>query len=178
MASLGGVQRVGGGGLLARFASVYNHGYRVLTCVSPQKFHTLTQEKFMGLQMSENTEQTAEQLEELILNRAREIRSERGVSLTDAMILAESELNPTDRPPAYPESFTITIPVRPRVSRWIVQLFGGHPTFTIEERLSAYLVTVLNRARVQSIRLSEAPAEVGKGDAVTLRREHMAKVTE
>jgi hypothetical protein len=107
-----------------------------------------------------------------ILARAQEIQADRGGSLVDAMIEAESELT-APKSEELPRSFTVTLHVKPRVARWIVQLFGGHSTFSIEDRLGAYLVTVLNRTRVQAMRQNEPPAEVRKGGAVTLRREHM-----
>jgi hypothetical protein len=112
-----------------------------------------------------------------ILARAMEIRTETGLSLTDAMIQAESEL---DAPASEPvqETFVVTLKPKPRVARWIRLVFGGHPQFSIEDRLEAYLLTLLNKSRVSSMRASEDPPEVGKGQAVTVRREHMPRVIE
>lgn len=113
-----------------------------------------------------------------ILARAIEIRAESGLSLTDAMIQAESELDaPAPSDPVQAE-FVVTLKPKPRVARWIRQTFGGHPTFSIEDRLEAYLITLLNKSRVSSMRASEDPPQVGKGQAVTVRREHMPRVIE
>lgn len=102
-----------------------------------------------------------------ILERAREIASETGVSLTDAMIRAEAELAPK---PEIQKEFTVTLDLKPRVARWVLtefQAYGGH---SVEDRLAAYLVTVLNRARTTSMRAAEDAPEVGRGGAVTVPR--------
>jgi hypothetical protein len=127
--------------------------------------------------MTENDTQNPDRDSE-ILSRAMQIKADRGLSLTDAMLQAESEFLQPDAPQPFPSSFAVELHVKPRVARWIVQIFGGHETLTIEERLGAYLVTVLNRDRVKTIRLSEPPPDVGKGQAVSIRREHMPRVTE
>lgn len=112
----------------------------------------------------------AENQDEKILSRAHEIKSERGGSLTDAMILAEQELAPK---PSIPEEFTVTIPVKPRVARWIVSEFSATATHSTEQRLAAYLTTVLSRARITAMRFSEDAPDIPKdaGRAVTLRRD-------
>lgn len=110
--------------------------------------------------------------DEKILARAQEIKAERGISLTDAMIRAEDELAPK---PTVPADFTVTIPVKPRVARWIVEEFEPTKTHTTEERLAAYLATVLSRARVTAMRFAEEAPEIGEGGAVTLRREQFQK---
>lgn len=103
-----------------------------------------------------------------ILARAQEIKASRGISLTDAMIRAEEELAPK---PTVPADFTVTIPVKPRVARWILAEFTPTKTHTTEQRLAAYLATVLGRSRITAMRYAEEPAEIGEGGAVTLRRE-------
>lgn len=110
--------------------------------------------------MTENTD-------EKILARAQEIRAERGGSLTDAMIRAEAELQPEA---SVPGEFTVTIPVKPRVARWILSEFAPVGGYSVEERLAAYLVTVLNRARISALRTAEEAPEITEGRAVTLRR--------
>lgn len=110
--------------------------------------------------MTDNTD-------EKILARAHEIKAERGVSLTDAMIRAEEELAPK---PTVPASFTVTIPVKPRVARWIVEEFEPTKTHTTEARLAAYLAIILNRARVTAMRFAEEAPDIGKGGAVVMRR--------
>lgn len=110
--------------------------------------------------------------DEQILERAHAIKSERGISLTDAMIAAEDELTPEA---AIPTAFTVTIPVKARVAKWIGDEFGGHASFTIEERLGAYLTTVLSRSRVMAMRYAEEGEDVTEGKAVTLRRDQFAR---
>jgi hypothetical protein len=110
--------------------------------------------------------------DEQILERAHAIKSERGISLTDAMIAAEDELTPEA---AIPTAFTVTIPVKARVAKWIGDEFGGHASFTIEERLGAYLTTVLSRSRVTALRYAEEGEDVTEGKAVTLRRDQFAR---
>ena len=114
----------------------------------------------------------ADNKDEKILVRAQEIKKERGISLTDAMLSAEAELAPK---PSYPADFTVTIPIRPRVSRWIVDTFIASDTHTTEERLAAYLAICLNRARVSAMRFAEEAPDIGEGGAVTLRREQFQK---
>lgn len=106
--------------------------------------------------------------DELILEKARKIQKKKGVSLTDAMIMAEDELMPKAEVPG---EFTVTIPVKARVARWVLDEFKPTKTHTTEERLAAYLVVVLNRARMTSIRLSEEAPDIGEGGAVTMRRD-------
>jgi hypothetical protein len=111
--------------------------------------------------------------EEQLLSRAKELQAERpGLSLTDAMIAAEDELQPE---PTIPTSFTVTIPVKARVAKWILDEFGGHAKFPIEERLGAFLTTILSRTRVQAMRYAEEGEDVQEGKAVTLRREKFAR---
>ncbi len=102
-----------------------------------------------------------------ILELAQEIKSKEGGSLTDAMLKAEERLAPK---PSIPEDFTVTIPVKPRVARWIVEEFGGHAHHSLETRLGAYLTTVLNRARIDTIRIAEEAPDIQEGQAVTMTR--------
>lgn len=114
--------------------------------------------------------------DEAIMARAKEIQAESGVGLVDAMIEAEAELTPQPAT-GIPDSFTVTIPLKPRVARWVMHVFGGHAELTIEDRLGAYLAQTLNRVRIKEIRDNEPPPEVDKGTgAVSLRREQMAKL--
>lgn len=110
--------------------------------------------------------------DEQILERAMAIKSERGISLTDAMIAAEDELTPEA---AIPKDFTVTVPVKARVAKWILDEFGDHPTYSVEERLAAYLTTVLSRSRVMAMRYAEEGEDVTEGKAVTLRRDQFAR---
>lgn len=106
--------------------------------------------------------------DEKLLEMAREIQKERGVSLTDAMIRAEEKLTPKE---PMQTSFTVTIDVKPRIARWLVEEFRPTKDHTTEERLAAYLSIVLSRARVSAIRYAEEAPDIGEGGAVTMRRE-------
>jgi len=110
-----------------------------------------------------------------ILELAQEIVIDEGLSLVDAMIMAEEKLMPRHKD-APPEGFAVYVKVKPRVARWIVQEFGGHAELSIEDRLGAYLATVLNRMRIKAIRLGEASPSVGNDGAVSVRRAAMAKI--
>ena len=114
----------------------------------------------------------ADYTDEEVLELAQKIKADRGLSLTDAMIAAEDELSPA---PSIPESFTVTIPVKGRVAKWIMEEFGGHATHSVEDRLAAYLTTVLSRSRVQAMRYAEEGEDVQEGKAVTLRRDQFAR---
>lgn len=104
---------------------------------------------------------------EIILARAREIQEERGLSLVDAMLKAEAELEPR---PEIQTEFTVTFKVKPRVGRWIVSEFAATGTHKMEERLAAYLETVMSRARVLAMRFGEEAPDIVEGRAVTMRR--------
>ena len=106
--------------------------------------------------------------DEMILAKAQEISKERGIGLVDAMIEAEEELRPR---PELQTSFMVPIEVKPRVARWIVETFGGHAKYTVEERIGAYLSVLLGRTRVSARRADEPAPEVQKGEAVTMRRD-------
>ena len=113
-----------------------------------------------------------ENQDEKILARAQEIKAERGISLTDAMISAEFELAPK---PEIPASFTVTIPLKPRIASWILREFVPTKTHTTEDRLAAYLAIVLSRARVTATRHAEEGQDIQEGSAVTLRREQFQR---
>lgn len=106
--------------------------------------------------------------DENVLILAREIQSERGGSLTDAMILAEERLQPVRE---IPTSFTVQLDVKPRVARWILDEFKPTDRHTTEDRLAAYLQIILNRTRVTARRAAEEGPDIGEGGAVTLRRD-------
>ena len=109
-----------------------------------------------------------------MLSRARQIVQDRGVSLIEAMIEAEGEMQPKQS--ALPASFVVEIPVKPRVAQWVLAEFQPTATHTTEERLAAYLATVLGRVRVHARRQSEAAPEIERGAAVTMTRENFKRV--
>lgn len=123
--------------------------------------------------MTENEQQKVGDDEAQIIMKAREIQAEQGVSLVDAMILAEQELAPEA---SVPESFTVTIPVKARVAKWVMREFVARDGFSVEDRLAAYLAVVLNRSRVTAMREAQEAPEIGEGQAVTMtRRQFQAK---
>lgn len=109
-----------------------------------------------------------ENMDEKILELAQEIKAETGVSLTDAMIRAEAKLAPKDELPEY---FEVRIRVKPRVARWILSEFGGHPEHSIEERLGAYVSSHMGRARTMAIQYSREAPEISDQGAVSMRRD-------
>jgi len=114
------------------------------------------------MQMSDNKD-------EILLARAREIVADRGGSLTEAMLAAEAELAPKSE---LPTSFTVMIQVKPRVAKWVIEEFGGHPSLTIEERLGAFLEIELAHTRGRVIKVRREQAQITKGGgAVTVTRD-------
>jgi len=110
--------------------------------------------------------------DENVLARAQEIKAERGVTLVEAMFLADQELTP-----AAPmiTDFTVTITVKPRVASWIMREFRATATHSVEDRLGAYLTIVLNRARISAMRVQAEPPEIGKGEAVSMTRDQFQR---
>jgi len=106
-------------------------------------------------------------MDEKILERAREIASEQRKPLIEAMLIAESELI---APADIPKSFTVEIFVKPRVARWILAQFPANKNHSLEERLAAYIGTVLSRTRVTALRDMREDPTIGEGGAVTLRK--------
>lgn len=99
---------------------------------------------------------------------ARKMATEKGIPLSEAMETVEARLIPR----AGPTEFAVTIRLKPRVARWVSDNFGGHPKFTVEERLGAWLVTLINQQRAGHIASGRAadPQAVGSGSAVTVHR--------
>lgn len=106
-----------------------------------------------------------------ILERAREIKERTGVTLSEAMFVAEKELSPK---PAIPETFEIELNVKPKVSRWIIETFQPTKTHTREQRLAAFISQMLNRTRVSALRAMEQGEDIQEGRAVTLSRSQFA----
>ena len=110
--------------------------------------------------------------DEKTLKRAREIAKKSGAKLVDAMLEAEAELT---KPADIPSSFTVSIKVKPRVARWILIQFHANEHHTLEERLGAYLNTVLARRRVSAMRDLRDDPQLTDGRAVTLSRAAFSK---
>lgn len=110
--------------------------------------------------------------DEKILDLARKLRAKHNIPLVDAMLQAEEQLMPKAE---LPEHFDIRLKVKPRVASWIIAEFGGHPKFSIEERLSAFLTKVLTRERALALQYSRPVGDIGKGKAVSMRREQFAE---
>lgn len=68
-------------------------------------------------------------------------------------------------------TFTVTLRLKPKVAKWVDETFGGHAVHSLEDRLAATLVLMLNRKRVEVIRTSEAPARINNETVVTVPRD-------
>jgi len=112
-------------------------------------------------------EKQAEITDEMILELAQQIKKQENIPLTDAMIAAEVRLQPA---PELQDSFEVPIKLKPRVAAWVIREFGGHPKFTIEERLGAYFSQVLNRTRVEAMRFAEDAPDIKTDGAVSMMR--------
>ena len=117
--------------------------------------------------MTENSEE--------LFERAREIMAERGCSLAEAAAIAESD-GTADT--TYPSEVTVTLTLKPKVARWVVQTFTATRQHSMEDRLAAFIVSQLNRARIRAIRDGEGPASVRKGKAVTVRAHDLGRAIE
>lgn len=71
------------------------------------------------------------------------------------------------------DSFTITLRLKPRVAAWVREVFGGHPKYTIEQRLAAWLEGIINRERAAYAAKERPTSGPVKGKAVTLRRHEL-----
>jgi len=119
-------------------------------------------------------EKQPEITDDMILELAQKIKSEENIPLTDAMIAAEVRLQPA---PEIKDTFEVPIKVKPRVAAWIIKEFGGHPDYTIEERLGAFLGQVLGRSRVQAMRFSEDAPDIKSDGAVSMMRHKFQEKT-
>lgn len=106
--------------------------------------------------------------EDMIIEKAREIQKEAGLSLVDAMVEAEARLQPK---PELQTEFSVTINVKPREGKWLVDMFAGHPSLSIEERMGVWLAGEISRARGRVIKEQRAQAAIAKGGAVTVTRD-------
>lgn len=104
-----------------------------------------------------------------ILALANEIKEQKGVSLLEAMEIAEGRIN--RRGDEVDCVFRLEITLKPRVARFFRDSFKGHPSLTVEERLSIYLAGILNRLRGEALARTRAEAEIIEGKAHTIRRE-------
>jgi hypothetical protein len=106
-----------------------------------------------------------------LLNLARDLVKERGIGLMEAMEIAEERLQPK---PTFQTEYTITLKLKPRIARWVEEVFGGHDTYTIEERMAAFLAPYLAQARIGLIRdEAEKGRKIVEGEAVTVRRHRL-----
>jgi len=109
--------------------------------------------------------------DEKLLVEARKIQKKEGVSLTDAMVAAEARHAPKSRP--YPEHYTVTIPVKQPVSRWIQGVFKSNNAANLEDRLGAYLGQHLARAMVKYRNDAADVPPITDGGAVTVRADQL-----
>lgn len=110
--------------------------------------------------------------QEMLIDRAKEISAKKGVSLSEAMERAEVELLPK---PERQTKFVVELELKPRLASWVVETFQATATHTMEQRLAAYISTILSRDRVRVRRFTEPTAEVVEGQAVTVRRDQIGR---
>lgn len=114
--------------------------------------------------MSEQIENNDDQ----ILSLAQEIKTERGIPLVEAMDIAAHKISNAGK--EIDCIFKLEIELKPRVAKFFRSSFSGHPTLSVEERLSKYLAMVLNRLRGDALARTRSEADVEEGRANTLRR--------
>lgn len=114
----------------------------------------------------------AETTDDKILERAQELVKSEGISLVEGMLMAEAEIM---APADLPTSFTVKINVKPRVARWVMLQFQATPDHSLEDRLAAYIGSILPRTRVTAMRDLREDPTIGEGQAVTLRRSAFQK---
>lgn len=103
-----------------------------------------------------------------ILALAQSIKAEKGLPLAEAMDEAIRRL--TRRGDDIDCTFTLTVQLKPRVARFYRKEFAGHPTLSVEERLSKFVEMKLNEIRGQALARSRADPDIQEGQANTLRR--------
>jgi len=95
-----------------------------------------------------------------------------GMMLSDAMAEAESQLMPA---PELQSEFTLQIAVKPRVARFIADVFGGHAKYSVEHRLNAWAQMIINN-QLQIEKASARPVpDIVEGRAVTMTRDQYAE---
>jgi hypothetical protein len=104
-----------------------------------------------------------------LLERAQQIKADRGCSLAEAMDIAQGQA--AKAASGVDTTFHITLELKPRVARFFRQSFDGHPTMSVEERMAKFLEIQLNKLRGQALAQPRIEAtEATEGEARTIRR--------
>jgi hypothetical protein len=104
-----------------------------------------------------------------LLERAQQIKADRGCSLAEAMDIAQGQA--AKAASGVDTTFHITLELKPRVARFFRQSFDGHPTMSVEERMAKFLEIQLNKLRGQALAQTRIEAtEATEGEARTIRR--------
>jgi hypothetical protein len=103
-----------------------------------------------------------------ILALAQEIKTERGVSLVEAMDIASVKLNNAGK--EIDCNFKLDLTLKPRVAKFFRDSFSGHPDLSVEERLSKFVEMQLNKLRGEALARTRSEAEIEEGKANTIRR--------
>lgn len=125
----------------------------------PPDTHAPTKGKTVNIQAPTDDE---------ILTKAQEIKAERGISLVEAMDIASAQL--TNGGKEVQTTFELKLELKPRVAKFFRESFAGHPTLSVEERLSLFIAMHLNQLRGQALAQTRVEAEIGEGQAATIRR--------
>lgn len=119
--------------------------------------------------MTNKKEKSAVVGDDAILARAREIAGDRHIGLAAAMLEAEDELRALADD--VPRVFAVSIPVKPRLARWILETFPPEGGVSTEARLAVWLGRhVLTRERVKALASAREVKDIGEGAAVTMPR--------
>jgi hypothetical protein len=113
--------------------------------------------------------------DEAILERAQEIKKEKGIPLTEAIDIAATEAYRAAS--AIDTEFTITLNLKPRVAKFFREEFAGHPELTVEERMAVYIETILNRMRGQALARARKDPEIEQGKAHAVSRSSFLQQT-
>lgn len=101
-----------------------------------------------------------------LMKRAHELSERRNISVSRAVAMLEERAAKGSEGGSY----SISLQLKPRVARWVDETFGGHPNFTTEERLGAWLAQIITRERAnfRASQRDSKKADVTKGAAVTI----------
>lgn len=104
-----------------------------------------------------------------IMTLAVEMRAELpGLTLGEAIAKAEAKL--TIDPNEGATVFELRVTVKPRVAALLRKEFEGHPTMTVEERMSIWVATFMNRESIRARERGRPAQQIGQGKAVGISR--------
>lgn len=106
--------------------------------------------------------------DEQILELAQEIKTDRGISLVEAMDIASTKLNNAGQ--EVDCTFNIELTLKPRVAKFFRESFAGHPDLSVEQRMALFIAMQLNKLRGEALARTRAEADIEEGKANTIRR--------